>query len=516
MEPRAPESTLLSSSYNVANKFDRNTLSDAQPQFQYSNSSTTYHTSTQDLFPNMSRHRTSEEGSAVEDLGDLLRELDIAQDRHLQSSIQGSMSALRVTGLHAVTPSRPEEDSDDQSTDGDEGLSQLVLRSSLGYRLTIFSGGVALSAHKNETLAECAPSSLADCTSLPSSSVDQVVRTMTPTEVEIWARNHNNIFLESLTTSMVAHNNAAAPQTPSPRSSRTAGRLHTPHSSSTASRGPSCLVFSGDRSHGSTLTPLTPSSDVVTAPQSALSPAAHPFRPNNMVLQRIGVLVTPTPQRNHGSNYLGRRHSSPSAREVQGLPDCENCALFLTKIPVEVTLHEIFSVITTGSVFCLHVSPSGGIHTTKAAKLVFMTPEAAAAFLQQTRSPQGILLRGKRIQCRYNRNGYARNENIWQSRVLEIVGPTPIMTLEYWTSYFANFSEFELEAYRLNTTNVHGIAILQFRFARIDGQAQTCLQCIRTDPSLAGVVQVRYGTDPCGSSAASSALTTFGRPNVEG
>jgi hypothetical protein len=77
------------------------------------------------------------------------------------------------------------------------------------------------------------------------------------------------------------------------------------------------------------------------------------------------------------------------------------------------------------------------------------------------------------------------------------------MTLEYWTSYFANFSEFELDAYRLIPTNVQGFTILEFRFARIDGQAQTCLQCIRTDPSLAGVIVARYGTDPCASSAAS-------------
>ncbi len=449
----------------------------------------------------------------MEYLGDLIRELDIAHDCYSQSSIQGSMSAFRVTGLHAVTPSTPEELTDDESTDDDEGLSQLVLLSPLGYRLTIFSGGVSLSPHPNETLAECAPSSPESCTSFPSSSAEHVDRTMTQTEVEIWARNHNNIFLESLNTSMAAHHNAAAPQTPSPRPPRTASRLHIPNSPSTTSHG---LIFSGDHSHGITPTPSTPSSDLVIYPQSALSPVAHPFRPNSMVLERMGFPVTPTPQRNHGSNYLGRRHSSPSAREVHGLPDWENCALFLTRIPVEVTLHEVFSVINTGSVFCLHINPPNGIHTTKAAKLAFMAPEAAAAFLRQTQSPRGILLRGKRIQCRYNRNGYARNEKIWQARVLEILGPTPIMTLEYWTSYFTNFSGFELDTYRLIPTNVHGVTILEFRFARIDGQAQTCLQCIRTDPSLAGVVQVRYGTDPCGSSAAIQKLTTFGRPNSEG
>jgi hypothetical protein len=163
-------------------------------------------------------------------------------------------------------------------------------------------------------------------------------------------------------------------------------------------------------------------------------------------------------------------------------------------------LHEIFSVIKTGAVFCLHINPPTDIHRTKAAKLAFMTPEAAAAFLGQINSAYGVILRGQRIRGRYNRNGYIRNEYNWQSRVLLLEGPTPMMTLEYWTSRFAVFSEFELECYSLSPSSVNGRSKMEFRFARIDGQAQTCLQCIRLDPTLAGIMHVRYGPDPCGSS----------------
>lgn len=143
------------------------------------------------------------------------------------------------------------------------------------------------------------------------------------------------------------------------------------------------------------------------------------------------------------------------------------------------------------------------MHLTKAAKLAFMNPEAAIAFLREIQSPRGVILGGSRIQGRYNRNGYARNPNVMQSRVLELLGPNPLMILANWTSHFAKFSEFELEAYRSYPSSHHGLTIMEFRFARIDGQAQTCLQCIRSDPNLTGVVQVRYAADPCGAAVAS-------------
>ena len=435
---------------------------------------------------------------SAEELVDFIRRLAIARGR------RGPTSAPRAGGFHPSTQTIPEERLSDEATSSNEGMFQLGLSRSIVNLLTTLSGGVALGARPKKVSAECIQSSLASDASSSSSSVHQLERTMTPEEVEGWARNHNEMYLQCLNNSVSARNNATTPRTPASRHSMNTTSLHTSSSDSppTASYGSSYFNLSGWHSHRSSHLSPTPVPASVPTPQSALSHVSHPFRPNNMVLERLGVPVTPSSRGLPGSNYLGRRHSPSGAREVEGLLDWENCALFLTKILVEVTLHEIFSVITTGAVFCLHINPPSGIHTTKAAKLAFMNPEGAAAFLDQIRSPEGVVLHGNRIQGRYNRNGYARNENIWQSRVLELIGPTPMMTLAYWTSHFAMFSEFELETYRLLPTNVDGVRIMEFRFARIDGQAQTCLQCIRTDPSLKGVVQVRYGNDPCGSSMA--------------
>jgi hypothetical protein len=374
-------------------------------------------------------------------------------------------------------------------------------------RLTTFQGGVLLSSDLNESTAERSYNRSHITSGLRSSNdlSAHLDRTMDLEDFMRWARIHNPMFLQWLEASTTAHTQGAGPQTPVSYHPMNTTSLHTPLSGHdiAASPGPSHIAHLRPNQSSSTL-PLSPPPSLFDL-NSALSATPHPFRPNDMVLhrlsERMGFVTGPRIQGDSGSNYLGQRQSPSMARDLQNLRPNDNCALFLTKIPAEVTLYEMFAVIKTGAVFCLHINPPNGAHTTKAAKLAFMNPEAAKAFLAKIQSPQGVFLGGKRIQGCYNRNRYARNEKFWQSRVLELIGPNQLMTLEYWTSHFSKFSVFELEAFQLMPTNIEGLSIMEFRFARIDGQSQTCLQCIKKDHSLKGVVQVRYGADPCGSSA---------------
>jgi hypothetical protein len=421
---------------------------------------------------------------------------------------RGPTSDPHAGGFFPSTQTIPGGVPKNESRDEDEGVFPPLAPSSFLDRLTTSSGGVLLSQRLEETRAALGRLSTASSPATSSSFSPQSEQRMTPKELEVWATTHNAVFLQSLRTSLAAHQQLAAPQTPASRPPMNAGILQpmTPNTPMTALADGSSLMLSGHRSLQSSTTSLFPSPASVPTPQSVLPFISHPFRPNNMVLERLGVLGPSPSHELSDGNYLGKRHSPSNPREITGLPDWENCCLFLTKIPVEVTLQEIFSAIKTGAVFCLHINPPGGMHTTKAAKLAFMNPEAAKAFLRLIQSPQGLIFHGARIQGRYNRNGYPRNVNIWQSRVLEILGPTSLMTLANWTSHFAKFSEFDLEAYRSISTSQSGLTIMEFRFARVDGQAQTCLQCIRSDPSLIGLVQVKYGTDPCGSSVVYSDL----------
>jgi len=424
------------------------------------------------------------ETTSEKEATDALRQLTIAN--HYQSH---GTPAPSTASSQSCTWNCPGQvtDNESESMESDNGLFCPLFSCSSAPWLT-FSGGVALSSSSDEIISPAMNLYPSRTHSVPSSSElsGLAERAMTQQEIQNWASTHNGLFLESLGASVSALNLTTTAQT-----------LGFEYPGTTSSPSTSYIDYSGRYANGNSLTAPIPAPAFVQRPQYALAPIPHQFRPNNMVLKKRGHIDAQSAQRPTSGNYLGSRSSSSKAREVQGLPDHENCALFLTNIPVEATLQELFSTIKTGAVFCLHVNPPNSVHKTNAAKLAFMIPQAAAAFLAQINSINGIVLHGHRIQGRFNRNGYARNENPFQSRVLSLEGPTPMMTLEYWTSRFAEFSEFELECYRLYPSQNTGLRKMEFRFARIDGQAQTCLQAIVYDPTLTGVVHVKYGTDPC-------------------
>ncbi|KAE9363658.1 hypothetical protein N431DRAFT_448239 [Stipitochalara longipes BDJ] len=347
-------------------------------------------------------------------------------------------------------------------------------------------GGVLLYSPTDEASTQAFTSSSDSYASLSSQPFSQLIPTMDEAEKKTWATEHNQVFLQSLNASMAAWNHANTPILPLTPS-------YIVDSSSSDSAGTN---FSEQPPHENSPTESVPSSLSILVPTCALAYEPHTFRPCWKVLENQGVPVAEYSQRLGSGNYLGQRNSVSPHRVAANQ---ENCALFLTKIPVEAELHEIFNIIKTGAVYCLHINPPNGIHKTKAAKLAFMMPHAAAEFLAEIHSPKGVVLHGQRIQGQYNRNAYARNDKA-QSRVLKLVGPSQYMVLEFWTSHFSKFSAFELECYCLTPDYpTDGKTEIEFRFARIDGQAQTCLQCIRSDPTLAGIVEAKYAADPCGA-----------------
>ncbi|KAF4631440.1 hypothetical protein G7Y89_g6686 [Cudoniella acicularis] len=217
------------------------------------------------------------------------------------------------------------------------------------------------------------------------------------------------------------------------------------------------------------------------------------FKPTHLALANRG-LVSPFRHGNlilHGTKYQGDVNSKSYRSQRYQMLDEENCSLWITGIPPSITYTDMFSVITTGAVFALYLIPPNEDHPLQGAKLVFMNPEAAAAFMASD-----ITLNGKPIWKRYNRNGTPRNTNTY-SRVLMIEGPAQIMRLQYWMSYFQQYCLFSLETVLAFPGPILGTVKMEFRFARVDGQAQCCLQAILADPSLKGVVKVYYGKDPC-------------------
>ncbi|EKD18643.1 uncharacterized protein L3040_002069 [Drepanopeziza brunnea f. sp. 'multigermtubi'] len=229
-------------------------------------------------------------------------------------------------------------------------------------------------------------------------------------------------------------------------------------------------------------------------------PSPRNFKPTNMVAGQNGV--NPFAGSSDISlRYRGNITSCVSQKQVALLADAYNCTLWLWNIPSTIHVSELFDQIDTGAVQCLHMVPPDSQHSTAAAKLAFMTPEAAAAF--KSKAEQGIYILEFRLFLKYNRDGSLRN-NSGQSRVLvlDIVGPGEMTTMAFWYEYFRKICVFQWDrVFELPCQNPHR-KILQFNFVRMSGQSQACMGAIRAQEEFVGFVQPSYGLDPCGSRAA--------------
>jgi hypothetical protein len=217
------------------------------------------------------------------------------------------------------------------------------------------------------------------------------------------------------------------------------------------------------------------------------------FRRSRQAAERSGVAL---PQNIKDSQQSGNLSSRKDGEKR--LPDEENCALFLTNIHPSATVKDVLSVVRTGAVFILHINQPDDIHPTAAAKLVFMTPSAAARFYQQVK--EGVTILGVRIKAVYNKYPYREYKCRERSRVILVQGPEEVMTFDIWNKYFMECFKFELEFWDEEEPQ-NKKKILKFAFARLDGQAESAYHAIKKEPKLQGVVDVRYGRDPCDSSS---------------
>ncbi|RDL33751.1 uncharacterized protein BP5553_08119 [Venustampulla echinocandica] len=224
-----------------------------------------------------------------------------------------------------------------------------------------------------------------------------------------------------------------------------------------------------------------------------INPRLETFRPSRMVLEKWGLVKVP---RDPGSNYFGDHSSVSSIRQVLNLPDNENCALWVTYLPPDIDLATFLNKVRTGAVYAAVLLEPEGKNWTKAAKLVFKKHSAAVGFLKQVQSAPGIVVSGLRMKAIWNRIGYREN-NTKRTRVLQLRGPPELMAPDFWNNYFQRCVVFELEALYDISGQRGGDKMLEFRFARVDGQAEALFCAIMSDPIFAGIVGVRYGPDPC-------------------
>ena len=186
----------------------------------------------------------------------------------------------------------------------------------------------------------------------------------------------------------------------------------------------------------------------------------------------------------------------------------DNCCLWITKIPAQAELRDIFAAIDTGAVAAYSRNPPEKKNTA-AGSLAFKTRAAAEKFFESSRSVTGIRIMGRRVHVCWNRNGRPpfTEEEAHQTRVISIEGPRLENTVEATLKIFKGESDEPLFDYQLvedTEFRVVGLqSMVKLYFSSIRGQSRTAFKRLREHQIAEGVAdkfKITYSADPCSPS----------------
>ncbi|CZR47681.1 uncharacterized protein FPRO_13348 [Fusarium proliferatum ET1] len=199
-------------------------------------------------------------------------------------------------------------------------------------------------------------------------------------------------------------------------------------------------------------------------------------------------------------NYKGE-HNTRNASALSLTPE-QNCALWLTNLPPDVTHHELLGQIrNVGRIWCSVINePDWERHETAAAKVVFFTPGPAQLLLSKSLT-QGISVRGFPVRVTHNRVKYGEQGILGPaSRVLIITGKSTFVNPSSLTEFFEERFVFEVdeitELIVQGDASKGGRSVVEYRFGSFRCQAQMGKMALEKDRPQ-GFEKVEFGEDPC-------------------
>ncbi|RKL45861.1 hypothetical protein BFJ72_g3408 [Fusarium proliferatum] len=199
-------------------------------------------------------------------------------------------------------------------------------------------------------------------------------------------------------------------------------------------------------------------------------------------------------------NYKGE-HNTRNASALSLTPE-QNCALWLTNLPPDVTHHELLGQIrNVGRIWCSVINePDWERHETAAAKVVFFTPGPAQLLLSKSLT-QGISVRGFPVRVTHNRDKYGEQGILGPaSRVLIITGKSTFVNPSSLTEFFEERFVFEVdeitELIVQGDASKGGRSVVEYRFGSFRCQAQMGKMALEKDRPQ-GFEKVEFGEDPC-------------------
>ncbi|KAM0238980.1 hypothetical protein ACHAP5_008418 [Fusarium lateritium] len=199
-------------------------------------------------------------------------------------------------------------------------------------------------------------------------------------------------------------------------------------------------------------------------------------------------------------NYKGE-HTIRNASAMSLSPE-ENCALWLTNLPPDVTHRQLLAQIRNiGRIWCTVINePDYERHDTAAAKVVFFTPVPAQILLSKSLT-QGLQVGNHAVRVTHNRVKYGEQPVVGAaSRVLIITGKSSFVNAESLTEFFKERFVFEID--EITTLIIRGEAenggrsVIEYRFGSFRCQAQMGKMALEKDRPQ-GFEKVEFGEDPC-------------------
>ncbi|KAI6777154.1 hypothetical protein HG530_001099 [Fusarium avenaceum] len=199
-------------------------------------------------------------------------------------------------------------------------------------------------------------------------------------------------------------------------------------------------------------------------------------------------------------NYKGE-HTIRNASAMNLSPE-ENCALWLTNLPPDVTHRQLLSQIrNVGRIWCTVINePDYERHDTAAAKVVFFTPGPAQTLLSKSLT-QGLQVGSHAVRVTHNRVKYGEQPVVGAaSRVLIITGKSSFVNAESLTRFFKERFVFEIDEITTliirGEAKTGGRAVIEYRFGSFRCQAQMGKMALEKDRPD-GFEKVEFGEDPC-------------------
>ncbi|KAG4440160.1 hypothetical protein IFR05_004369 [Cadophora sp. M221] len=212
------------------------------------------------------------------------------------------------------------------------------------------------------------------------------------------------------------------------------------------------------------------------------------FRPSHAAMEATGLLAE------LGLTYSADKNNS--SKRSANIREEENCSLWITGLPVNLTYRELLlSIRNVGKIMATVIKPPLNHFTGCAAKIVFFERQSAEKLFQLITAGR-IHVMGQPVpRVCWNSVLAGRYPNPEQSRAIRITGPKELMNFQWFELYFKMKFTYDLDRRGEVECALPGMVSHEWHFGSLRSQAKSAKRTIELE--YPGIFSVEWARDPC-------------------